>query len=161
MTVSVRRATRQDAAAIHGLIVALADYEKLRHELVADAAATQAALFGAAPRVYCDVAELDGAVAGMAIWFYDYSTFRGRHGVYLEDLFVRPEARGRGAGKALLAALARLCLDEDLCRLNWRVLDWNEPSIGFYRTLGTAVQPEWLPCRLEGPALERLAAAAP
>ena len=116
-------------------------------------------LFGPAPRAFCDIAEADGRAVGFALWFYNYSTFAGRHGIYLEDLFVRPEARGLGAGKALLASLARRCLAEDLGRLEWAVLDWNAPSIAFYDRLGAAAMDEWTVRRLTGEALERLARA--
>jgi GNAT superfamily N-acetyltransferase len=114
-------------------------------------------LFGPAPRVFCDIAEIDGAPVGFALWFYSYSTFRGRHGIWLEDLFVRPEQRGAGAGLALLKALARRCADQDLARLEWSVLDWNAPAIGFYDSLGALTMDEWTTRRLTGAALEALA----
>jgi GNAT superfamily N-acetyltransferase len=114
-------------------------------------------LFGANPRLFCDIAEADGAPVGFAVWFYNYSTFTGRHGIWLEDLFVNPEARGLGAGKALLRRLAERCRDEGLTRLEWSVLDWNAPSIAFYDSLGASAKTEWITRRLSGEALERLA----
>src|SRR5690349_2824451 len=117
MSPTVRPARPEDAALILGFIRDLAEYEKLLHECQASLADIEAVLFGANPRAFCDIAELDGAPVGFALWFYNVSTFTGRHGIYLEDLFVRPEARGSGAGKALLASLARRCVDEGLTRL--------------------------------------------
>jgi GNAT superfamily N-acetyltransferase len=155
----VRPAGPADAGLIHGFIRDLADYEKLLDEVTASEADTAAALFVENPRVFCDIAEDDGEAVGIAVWFYNYSTFWGRHGIYLEDLFVRPEARGKGAGKALLANLARRCVDEGLGSLDWAVLDWNAPSIAFYDSLGASSKTDWITRRLTGEALERLAAA--
>ena len=160
MTVTVRPAVPADADLILGFIRDLAEYEKLLHEVAATRADVAAALFGERPRAFCDIAELDGRPVGFAVWFYNFSTFRGRHGVYLEDLYVRPEARGAGAGKALLARLARRCRDEGLARLEWAVLDWNAPSIAFYDSLGAASLDDWITRRMTGEALERLAEAA-
>ena len=115
------------------------------------------ALFGANPRVFCDLAESDGEVVGFALWFYNYSTFRGRHGIYLEDLFIRPEWRDRGIGKALLGNLARRCVDENLCRLEWMVLDWNQSAIAFYRSRGARLLDDWTMCRVDGVELRALA----
>lgn len=156
---SVRPAAPADAQAIFGFIQGLAEYERLAHEVTTTEAEIAAHLFGAKPRVFCELAELDGATVGFALWFYSFSTFRGRHGVYLEDLFVLPEARGAGAGRALLKALAERCVDEGLARLEWSVLDWNAPAIGFYDALGAATLSDWTTRRLEGEALNRLAAA--
>jgi GNAT superfamily N-acetyltransferase len=114
-------------------------------------------LFGPNPRVFCDIAERDGQPIGFALWFYNYSTFRGRHGIWLEDLFVVPEARGGGAGKALLRRLARRCVDQGLGRMEWAVLDWNAPSIAFYDSLGASALDDWTTRRLTGEALTRLA----
>jgi len=160
MSLTVRTARPGEAALIHGFILELAAYEKLRHEAVATAADIDAALFGPNPRVFCDIAEVDGAPVGFALWFYNFSTFVGRCGIYLEDLYVRPEARGKGAGKALLAALARRCVAENLGRLDWAVLDWNAPSIAFYNSLGALALDDWTIRRLTGEALARLAAQA-
>lgn len=157
MTVSVRPATPADAALVHQFILDLADYEKLLDTVEATLADTEAALFGDNPRAFADIAEIDGEPVGFALWFYNYSTFVGRHGIYLEDLFVRPSARGSGAGKALLANLARRCVDENLGRLEWAVLDWNAPSIAFYDSLGAAAMDEWIVRRLTGEPLRRLA----
>ena len=154
---TLRAAAPADAPEILALIRELADYERLLHEVDATPEGLHAALFGATPRVFCDLAEQDGVIAGFALWFYSFSTFRGRHGIYLEDLFVRPAMRGHGIGRALLAALAARCLREDLARLEWSVLDWNEPSIGFYRSLGAVAMDEWTGYRLTDAALERLA----
>ncbi|WP_374572926.1 N-acetyltransferase family protein [Phenylobacterium sp.] len=159
MTVTVRPAVPADAGLILGFIRDLAEYEKLLHEVEATEADVARDLFGPEPRAFCDIAEADGEPVGFALWFYNYSTFRGRHGIYLEDLFVRPEARGLGAGKALLKALARRCANEGLGRLEWSVLDWNAPSIAFYDSLGAGAQDEWTVRRLDGEALARLAAA--
>jgi GNAT superfamily N-acetyltransferase len=136
----------------------LAEYEKLAHEAVASEADIDAALFGGNPKAFCDIAEDDGEPVGIALWFYNFSTFTGRHGIWLEDLFVQPQARGKGAGKALLANLARRCVAEGLTRLEWSVLDWNAPSIAFYDSLGAAAMDEWTTRRLSGEALAILGA---
>lgn len=154
---AIRAARREDAATIHALVCELADYEKLRHEVDASEADLAAALFGPNPRVFAEIAQWRGEVAGFSLWFYNYSTFRGRHGLYLEDLYVRPAFRGRGIGKALIASLAGRCVAEGLPRFQWQVLDWNRPSIEFYESLGAKLTPEWLGCRIEGEALSRLA----
>ena len=155
--VTVRRAGPDDLETIHGFILDLAGYERLAHEVDATSEGLARDLFGSSPRVFCDIAEIDGAPAGFALWFYNYSTFRGRHGIWLEDLFVRPEHRGCGAGLALLKALARRCADEGLARLEWSVLDWNAPAIGFYDRLGALAMDDWTTRRLTGAALEALA----
>ncbi|HLK24713.1 MAG TPA: GNAT family N-acetyltransferase [Caulobacteraceae bacterium] len=157
MSLAVRPARPDDAPLVHGLIHELADYERLAHECRASEEDVRGILFGPSPRAFCDMAELDGAAVGFALWFYNVSTFEGRHGIYLEDLFVRPHARGRGAGLALLVRLARRCRDEGLARLEWSVLDWNTPSIAFYDRLGATTQSEWLRRRLTGEALAKLA----
>jgi GNAT superfamily N-acetyltransferase len=159
MTTKVRSALPADTALIYGFIRDLAEYEKLLHEVDATEAGVAKALFSPNPRIFCDIVETDGAPVGFALWFYSFSTFRGRHGIYLEDLFVRPDARGTGAGKALLRALARRCLDENLARLEWSVLDWNQPAIVFYDGLGAASKSEWIMRQLTGEALEKLAEA--
>lgn len=159
MTVTVRPATPADAGLIHQFILDLAEYEKLLDTVQATEADTAAALFGDKARAFADIAEIDGEPVGFALWFYNYSTFVGRHGIYLEDLFVWPSARGSGAGKALLANLAKRCVDEGLGRLEWSVLDWNAPSIAFYDGLGAAAMDEWIIRRLTGEALRKLAGA--
>jgi GNAT superfamily N-acetyltransferase len=157
VTITVRSAAPADAPLIHALIHELADYERLAQEAKASEADVRAILFGPDPRAFCDIVELDGTAVGFALWFYNVSTFEGRHGIYLEDLFVRPAARGRGAGLALLRGLARRCRAGGLARLEWSVLDWNAPGIAFYDRLGATTEAEWLKRRLSGEALARLA----
>ena len=157
MSVQVRSARREDCALVADLILELAAYERLAHEARASAADLEAALFGPAPRAFCELAEVDGEAVGFALWFYNFSTFVGRSGLYLEDLFVRPRARGRGAGLALLRSLARRCVAEDLGRMEWAVLDWNAPALAFYDALGSRSLDDWRLRRLAGEALERLA----
>ena len=135
----------------------LAEYEHLLDEVEATEADIRRDLFGENPRSFCEIAEYEGKPVGFALWFYNYSTFRGRAGIYLEDLFVRTEARGVGAGKALLRRLAQRCVDADLGRLEWAVLNWNAPSIAFYDSLGASAKTEWTVRRLDGEALETLA----
>jgi len=156
--ITVRPATAADATLIHQFILDLAEYEKLRREVRATEADTAAALFCESPRVFCDIAEVDGEPVGFALWFYSFSTFEGRCGLYLEDLFVRPQARGGGAGLALMRRLAQRCLDENLGRFEWAVLDWNAPSIAFYDRLGAIAKTDWITRRLSGDALAALAA---
>jgi GNAT superfamily N-acetyltransferase len=153
----VRPATPADAELIVGFIRGLAEYERLLHEVKIDVAGLDAALFGANPRAFCDIVEAEGAPIGFALWFYSFSTFEGAFGIYLEDLFVVPEARGKGAGLALMRRLARRCRDEGLARLEWAVLDWNAPSIAFYDRLGAAAKGDWITRRLSGEALAALA----
>ena len=157
MTPLVRPAVPTDVPLIHALIRELADYERLLHEARATEADVALILFGPSPRAFCDIVETEGKAVGFALWFYNVSTFEGRHGIYLEDLFVRPAARGLGAGKALLRRLAVQCVAENLARLEWSVLNWNQPAIGFYDSLGAGAQTEWTVRRLTGNALARLA----
>ena len=157
MTLVLRTARPGDEGLVLSFIAALAEYEKLSHEAVATEADIAATLFGPNPRAFCDIAEIDGQPVGFALWFYNFSTFVGRHGIWLEDLFVLPQARGSGAGKALLQGLARRCVDENLGRLEWSVLDWNAPAIGFYDSLGADAMDGWTTRRLHGDALKRLA----
>jgi diamine N-acetyltransferase len=153
----IRAALPEDGAVIHSLVCELAVYEKLSAEVVATEATIAAALFAPEPRLYCDLAEWDGTPAGFCVWFLNYSTFRGSFGIYLEDLFVRPVYRGRGIGKALMQRLASRCIEEGWVRFEWAVLDWNAPSIAFYRSLGAQVMDEWKLCRLSGAALAEFA----
>lgn len=153
----LRPATVQDVGEILSLIRELADYEKLLHEVDASEDDLRRDLFGDTPRAHCDIAMWNGEVAGMALWFYNYSTFLGRAGIYLEDLFVRPAFRGHGIGKSLIAYLAQRCIDENLSRLQWSVLDWNASSIAFYESLGADVMREWLACRMSRKAIDTLA----
>jgi GNAT superfamily N-acetyltransferase len=157
--IAVRPARPDDAELIVGFIRALAEYEQLLHEVTIDAAAVSAALFCEGPRAFCDIAEADGAPVGFAFWFYNYSTFEGAFGIYLEDIFVVPKARGTGAGLALMRRLAERCRDEGLKRVEWAVLDWNALAIGFYDRLGASAKTEWITRQLAGEALERLAAS--
>jgi GNAT superfamily N-acetyltransferase len=161
MSLSIRRARSDEAALVLALVRELADYEKLSHEVVAAEAEIAEALFGKNPRLFCDIAEWNGEVAGFAAWFVNFSTFAGRHGIYLEDLFVRPALRGNGIGKALLMHLANECVTNGWSQLQWAVLDWNAPSIAFYKSLGAVMMGEWTLCRLTGPALASLAKGAP
>ena len=158
MTIRLRVATRDDIALIAHFIRALAEYEKLLVEVRLDEAVLAEKLFG--PRPYAEVliGEINGQPEGFALFFHNFSTFEGRPGIYLEDLFVTPEARGSGLGTALLAELARLAVERDCARLEWSVLDWNEPSIGFYKALGARPMDEWTVFRLDGAALTNLAA---
>lgn len=156
----IRSATVADVPEILALIRELADYEKLLHEVDATEADLRRDLFGDAPRVHCDIAMWNGEVAGLAFWFYNYSTFLGRAGIYLEDLFVRLAFRGNGIGKALIARLAQRCSDESLSRLQWSVLDWNASSIAFYESLGADVMREWLTCRMSRQAIDALLKAS-
>ena len=159
MSLTVRVATVGDVPLILEFIRELAEYERLLHEVEATEADIRRDLFGENPRCFCDIAEHEGRPVGFALWFYNYSTFRGRAGIYLEDLFVRPEARGVGAGKALLRRLAQRCVDADLGRLEWAVLNWNTPSIEFYDSLGASAKHDWTVRRLDGEALQKLAAS--
>ncbi|WP_181707301.1 GNAT family N-acetyltransferase [Chthonobacter rhizosphaerae] len=161
MTLTIRPAGPDDAPLVLAFIRALAEYEKLLDDVKATDRDIRAALFGPAPKVFCEIAEWNGEPAGFALWYYTFSTFLGRHGLFLEDLFVKPEMRGHGIGKALLATLARRCVDEGLGRFEWEVLDWNQPSIDFYKAQGAELMTGWEPCRVTGDALRRLAASAP
>lgn len=157
MTLSIRPAIPADLPLIAGLIRDLAEYEKLSHEVRFDEAKLGENLFGARPYAEVVIGEIDGTPQGFALFFHNFSTFEGRPGIYLEDLFVRPEARGSGLGKALLAHLAKLCVERDCARLEWWVLDWNAPSIGFYQSLGAKLMDEWTVMRVDGEALMKLA----
>lgn len=167
----IRAATPADVPAIHAMVRELAQYEKALDEVRATPEQLHDALFGAHPAVFALIAELDsaagsgadsgsgsgGRTVGFALWFRNFSTWTGTHGVYLEDLYVTPEARGGGHGKALLAELASICVTRGYERFEWSVLDWNEPSIGFYRSLGAVGQEDWTVQRLAGEPLRTLA----
>ena len=155
--IRVRGATPDDVPLIYQLVRGLAAYERLEHEMVGTEASLREHLFGARP--YCEaiVAEDAEGPAGFALFFQSYSTFRMQPGLYLEDLFVLPERRGRGLGRALLKRLAEIALERGLGRLEWAVLDWNEPAIGFYKKLGAQFMHEWTTCRVDGETLQRLA----
>jgi GNAT superfamily N-acetyltransferase len=160
MSITIRRARPGEAGLVLSFVRELADYEKLLHEVVATKADIEAALFGSHPRLFCEIACWNGEPAGFAVWFVNFSTFTGRSGIYLEDLFVRPAQRGNGIGKALLAHLARECVANGWPRLQWSVLDWNTPSIEFYKSLGAVLMDEWTICRIGGAALKALANGA-
>ena len=159
MSLSIRPARPGEASLVFQFVRELAEYEKLEHEVEATEAMIDAALFGEQPRVFCDIAEWDGEPVGFAVWFLNFSTFSGRPGIYLEDIFVRPAFRGRGVGRALMVHLARKCVENGWARLQWSVLDWNTPSIEFYKSLGGVLLDEWTVVRVSGDALTRLAKA--
>lgn len=156
-SLSIRAASRDDAALIIELIKGLADYERAPNAVVATPADIIRDGFSGDPRFHCIIAEWKGMPAGFAFYFFHYSTWLGRSGLYLEDLFVRPEQRGKGIGKALLTELARVAIRENCYGMRWQVLDWNQTAIDFYEKLGANVMREWLDVRIGGEALERLA----
>lgn len=157
MNISIRQAVDGNEGLVFDFICALAEYEKLSHEVVATPKDIKRDLFGENAWVFCEIVELNNKPVGFALYYYTYSTFRGKHGIWLEDLFIDPNCRGAGAGKALMAHLAKKCVDEGLARFEWWVLDWNKPSIDFYKSLGANMQDEWTVCRIDGEALEKLA----
>ena len=157
MTLSIRPAIADDLDLVIGFIRALAEYERLADAVVLDAATLRSHLFGDKPMAEVLIGEIDGVPQGLALFFHNFSTFEGRPGIYLEDLFVEPEARGSGLGKALLARLAQLAVERGCARLEWSVLDWNEPSIAFYKALGARAMDDWTINRLDGAALSALA----
>ncbi len=154
---AIRPARSEDSATLHALVRALAEYEMLDHLATGTAEQLHAELFGAAPVIEAVIAWDGELAAGFALYFHNYSTFLARRGLYLEDLFVIPQARGRGIGKALIRYCARLALERGCGRFEWAVLDWNRPAIEFYRSIGAAVLPDWQICRMTGEALERFA----
>jgi len=155
----IRSARSEESTVILQLIKDLAEYEKAPDQVEATESDLKATIFGKEPKVFCDVVEVDGEIAGMAIWFLNYSTWQGKHGIYLEDLFIKPEYRGRGYGKALLVHLAKLCEKKGFGRFQWWVLDWNSPAIEFYRSLGAEAMDEWTVYRVSGKALKDLGTA--
>ena len=157
MTLTIRDATPADAATILRFVRELADYEKAIHEVEATEDSVRASIFGEGSVTRALIAERDGEPIGMAVWFFSYSTWQARNGLYLEDLYVTPAARGAGAGKALLRRLAQLALENGCGRFEWSVLDWNEPSIKIYDAIGGEPQKEWIRYRLTGDKLEALA----
>ncbi|MBB5955206.1 GNAT superfamily N-acetyltransferase [Saccharothrix tamanrassetensis] len=150
----IRRVREEDVPAIVGLVEELAEYERARDECRLTVEQLHDVLFRPSPALFGHVAEVDGRVVGVALWFLNFSTWRGTHGIYLEDLYVQPDQRGSGLGRALLQALARECVERGYARLEWSVLDWNEPAIGFYRSLGAIPMDEWTVFRLTDQALE-------
>lgn len=158
MSLSIRAAEPADISLIGQFIRDLAEYERLAHAVRFDEAVMAQKLFGARPYAEVLIGEIDGAPQGFALFFHNFSTFEGRPGIYLEDLFVRPDARGSGLGKALLGKLAALAVERDCARLEWSVLDWNAPAIDFYKALGATPMDEWTIFRVDGSALTELAA---
>ncbi len=155
--IKVRPAGPADAALIFDFVLRLAEYEKLSHAVTATEGDLAALLFGPAPRAFCDLVELGGEPVGFCLWFHTVSTFAGRAGIWIEDLFVLPQARGRGAGLALFRTLALRCARDGLGRIDWAVLDWNAPAIGFYERIGSQPLEDWRLRRLSGGALAALA----
>ncbi|MGV9679696.1 N-acetyltransferase family protein [Nocardia sp. NPDC003482] len=153
----IRRATPADVPAMVALVHELAEYERASEQCHLTVEQLHGALFGPAPALYAHVAQRDSEIVGCAIWFLNFSTWTGTHGIYLEDLYVRPQARGLGLGKRLLVELAREAVANGYHRVAWSVLDWNTPSIDFYKSLGAEPQSEWIGYRLSGAALHRLA----
>lgn len=154
---TVRRATPADVPRMLEMVRDLAAYEKEPEQATATETDFEQALFDRAPTAYAHVAEADGRVVGMALWFLTFSTWTGRNGIWLEDLYVEPDDRGSGAGRALIGALAQECVERGYPRLEWTVLDWNEPALGFYRAIGALPQAEWTTQRVTGEALQQLA----
>ncbi len=152
----IRPARKEEVGIVLQLIHDLAHYEKAPNEVEATEKELLATIFIDNPKVFCDVVEVDGEIAGMAIWFLNYSTWQGKHGIYLEDLFIKPEYRGHGYGKALLKHLAKICDEKGYGRFQWWVLDWNSPAIEFYRSLGAVAMDEWTVYRVSGNALKEL-----
>ncbi len=158
--VRITQARETDVPLVLALINELATYERLQHEVVATEASLEAALFGARPGAEAVIARIDGEPAGFALYFHNFSTFLGRRGLYLEDLFVRPVYRGRAVGRSLLMHLARLAVERGCGRFEWAVLDWNQPAREFYESLGAEANPAWINYRVTGAALQRLATGA-
>jgi GNAT superfamily N-acetyltransferase len=152
----IRPAQSDEAAIILQLIKDLAEYEKAPDEVITTEKEIIETIFADNPKVFCDFVEVDGDIAGMAIWFLNYSTWQGKHGIYLEDLYVKPEFRGRGYGKSLLQHLASICNERGYGRFQWWVLDWNSPAIEFYRSIGAEAMSEWTVYRVSGEPLRRL-----
>ena len=152
----IRSARREEASVILQLIKDLAEYERSPNEVKASEKDLIETIFSENPKVFCDLVEVDGDIAGVAIWFLNYSTWQGKHGIYLEDLYVRPEYRGRGYGKALLQHLARICVERGYGRFQWWVLDWNSPAIEFYLSIGAEAMSEWTVYRVSEESLRRL-----
>ncbi len=152
----IRPAKSEEVGEVLQLINDLATYEKAPEQVEASEEDLLNTIFASDPRVFCDLVEVDGQIAGMAIWFLNYSTWQAKHGIYLEDLFIKPEYRGRGYGKALLKNLAKICDEKGYGRLQWWVLDWNSPAIEFYKSLGAEAMDEWTVYRTSGKALKDL-----
>ena len=158
MSLAIRAARPGEASLVLGFVRELADYQNLSHDVDATEAMIADVLFNAQPQAFCDIAEWNGEPVGFSLWFLNYSSFKGRHGIYLEDLFVRSARRGHGIGKGLLAVLAARCIDNGWLRFEWTVHDWNAPSIAFYRSIGATLLDDRTTCRVSGEALTTLAA---
>jgi GNAT superfamily N-acetyltransferase len=158
---TLREAAPDDIPLILAYIAELAEYERAPEKAVAKAEDISRYMFGPSPLIHCELAQWDGKDAVFALYFFNFSTWEGRPGLYLEDLFVRPEFRSHGIGKALLKRLARIAVEHGCTRYVWQVLDWNTPSIDFYKAMGAKVMHDWLTCRVEGDALHALAEGAP
>lgn len=158
---TVRPARPGDEADIHRMVTELAEYERAADEVESSPTDLAAALFGASPAVFCHVAQGTDGLDAFALWYVTYSTWTGRHGIWLEDLYVRPEHRGRGLARALLAELAAECVRRGYRRLEWWVLDWNDPALAFYESMGATPMSEWTVQRMDGPALAALGRGAP
>ena len=156
MSCTIREATIEDTATLLELIRGLAEYEKLLHEVVADEATLRCSLFGDQPTAFAIIAEYDGAPGGFALYFYNFSTFLGRPGLYIEDIYVKPEMRGKGIGKALFAWLAQKSEEKQCGRMEWWVLDWNKPSIDFYKSMGAEAMEEWTVFRLNEHSINKI-----
>jgi GNAT superfamily N-acetyltransferase len=159
MSRMIRPARPADVPAIYRMIRDLAEYERSLPEVTGTEEDLRQSLFGPDPKIFAHLAEYSGQVAGFALWFVNYSTWTGRHGIYLEDLYVAPDLRGHGLGRALLAELAALCVERGYARVEWWVLDWNEPALGFYTAIGAVPMSEWTVHRLTGEPLRAMAAS--
>jgi GNAT superfamily N-acetyltransferase len=156
----LRPATRSDVSLVFSFVSELAAYERLSHAFEANQQMIAEALMADPPRIFCSIAEIGDRPVGFVLWYYTFSTFRGRHGIWIEDLYVQERFRGRGIGRALLSSLARRCVDEKLGRLEWAVLSWNSPAIRFYEAAGARMMEEWTLCRLDGLSLRAYAEEA-
>ena len=157
MNITIRKARPEDATPIYGMIYELAVYEKAPEEVVTTPGDIRETLFGAESKTEALICEIEGKIAGYAVFFTSYSTWLGRNGIYMEDLYISPDYRGKGAGKALLKTIARLAVERQCGRLEWSVLDWNQSAIDFYLSIGALPQSEWVRYRLDGEALVKLA----
>jgi len=160
MQLKIRDAVQADLPKIIHFIKDLAEYEKAPNEVVLSISDLEQSLFGTNPQVYCLIAELENEVTGFAVWHLNYSTWLGKHGIYLEDLYVDPKYRGQGHGKALLRKLAQICVQRGYKRLQWWVLDWNQSAIDFYKSIGAEPMDQWTVFRVSGSSLEKLATDA-
>lgn len=160
MQLKIRDAVQADLPKILQFIKDLAEYEKAPNEVVLSISDLEQSLFGVNPQVYCLIAELENEVTGFAVWHLNYSTWLGKHGIYLEDLYVDPKYRGQGHGKALLRKLAQICVERGYKRLQWWVLDWNQSAIDFYKSIGAEPMDQWTVFRVSGSSLEKLATDA-